>query len=67
MVKDKYRRAKAWCPGCDRSLVAIGKKCLVCGKRFEKNPIPKPNLTELRKIAEDDATSTLEGPVSGRS
>lgn len=31
--KNGYKRYKAWCHGCDRRLVAGGKKCPVCGVR----------------------------------
>lgn len=32
-MKGKYKRAKAWCMGCDMVYLAIGKKCFVCGTR----------------------------------
>ena len=46
-MKGKYKRAKAYCK-CDKAIVAIGKKCPVCGRRNIKGKLPKLNLKEIR-------------------
>lgn len=33
-MKRGKKRYKAWCYGCDRAMVAGGKKCPVCGQRM---------------------------------
>jgi hypothetical protein len=30
------KRHRAWCGGCDRSYLAVGKKCKICGFRDMK-------------------------------
>ena len=45
-MKGLYKRAKQYCRGCDQTLMAIGKKCPVCGVKIVKKQ-PKPKRSEL--------------------
>ena len=52
-MKGKYKRVKFWCPNCNKSLVAGGSKCKVCGKRTIGKKIKKFNINEVDKIMYD--------------
>ena len=45
-MKGKYKRAKEWCGGCDRVLLAIGKRCPVCGYKMDTKQ-KKPNKAKI--------------------
>jgi hypothetical protein len=58
-MKDKYKRTKFWCWGCDGNLVAGGMKCAKCGSANQvskqKN---KTQLNEtLKEVFEDSCSS----------
>jgi len=50
-MKGKYPRATQYCKGCDQSLVAIGKKCKICGKRMEGKKLEKLSTDKILKIS----------------
>lgn len=31
------KRTIFWCPSCDRTLIAPGEKCRICGKIYDKS------------------------------
>ena len=49
-MKHRWKRASCWCPSCDRSYVAIGKKCDVCGV---KNSPERGEIKDVEEINKD--------------
>lgn len=54
-MKGRYKRAATYCHSCDRAIVAIGKKCSVCGSRMAGPEINKKKTTNeyLNETEED--------------
>ena len=63
-MKGRYKRAKVYCGGCDRSLIAVGKKCPHCGWKKD-NPEPKPTKAQLINQFRNDNVPFDENIMEG--
>ena len=45
-MKDRYRRSRYYCPGCDRTFLGHGKKCPICGFKdsYKKRRLSKQDI-----------------------